>query len=229
VSHVLQCRGTRILTATAAVVVAVMLALGAVSDVSARNPNPGILPPNSHAFGQTYGEWAADWWTWVITQGGGPLYDETGEECAAGQSGKVWFLAGSWVGPVERNCVVPPGKALFFPIQNNAFVGYEDDPWPFYPHADEAAARADLAAGNDASGGRSATIDGVGVEDLDHYRVTSPVFGAAWPEWQTFYPCVDDGWYLLLAPLSAGEHTISFTGWDGDQDITYYVTVGDEE
>ena len=28
----------------------------------ARNPNPGIAPPNSRPFGLTYGEWAAKWW-----------------------------------------------------------------------------------------------------------------------------------------------------------------------
>ena len=30
----------------------------------ARNPNPGVLPPHSNAFGQTYGEWAGEWWNW---------------------------------------------------------------------------------------------------------------------------------------------------------------------
>ena len=66
------------------------------------------------------------------------------------------------------------------------------------------------------------------VQDLDDYRVVSPVFSAYWPGWQTLYPNVDDGWYLLLAPLSAGEHDISFTGWDGGQDIVYHLTVAGE-
>ena len=27
--------------------------------------NPGILPPNSHAFGASYSEWSARWWQWA--------------------------------------------------------------------------------------------------------------------------------------------------------------------
>lgn len=209
-------------------ILAAAMVLATSGGAQAGNPNPGILPPDSSAFGQRYGEWAADWWTWVINEAGAPLMDATGADCGLGQSGPVWFLAGSWIGPVERECAVPAGRALFFPIQNIAFLGYEDDPWPYYPYTDEADARAGLAATNDASGGRSAAIDGVPVADLDRYRVTSPVFGAVWPDWQTLYPNVDDGWYLLVAPLSAGEHEISFTGWDGDQDILYHLTVTGE-
>jgi len=28
--------------------------------------NPGVLPPNSHAFGMTYNEWSAKWWQWAV-------------------------------------------------------------------------------------------------------------------------------------------------------------------
>ena len=27
--------------------------------------NPGVLPPQSHSFGQTYGEWEASFWQWA--------------------------------------------------------------------------------------------------------------------------------------------------------------------
>ena len=217
-----------VLTAAFAVLCAAVV-LTAVSDVSADNSNPGVLPPNSNAFGQSYGEWAADWWTWAVGSGAAPLQDATGDDCAVGQSGKVWFLAGSWIGPVERSCTVPAGKALFFPLQNIAFFGFPDDPWPYSPYADEEDARVGLAAQNDDSGGRSATIDGVAIQDLDDYRVTSPVFGAQWPGWIYLYPMVDDGWYLMLAPLSEGAHTVEFTGWDGGQDVKYNLTIVDEE
>ncbi len=79
------------------------------------NPNPGVLPINSNAFGGTYAEWAAAYWQWALSfpLAVNPLFDETGEFQAQGQSGKVWFLAGStggrrtWV----RQCNVPTGKA----------------------------------------------------------------------------------------------------------------------
>lgn len=113
------------------------------------------------------------------------------------------------------------------------WLSFPDDPYIGFgwlePPGGEEAVRAALAADNDASGGRSATIDGVAVQDLDDYRVTSPAFYAEWPEWTYLGPNFDDGWYLMLAPLSEGEHTISFTGSDGGVDVTYNLTVVDEE
>ncbi len=32
---------------------------------AAKNPNPGVLPPESHPFGKTYGEWSNAWWQWA--------------------------------------------------------------------------------------------------------------------------------------------------------------------
>ena len=32
-----------------------------------RNPNPGILPPNSKLGGKTYGQWNAQWWKWALS------------------------------------------------------------------------------------------------------------------------------------------------------------------
>ena len=43
-----------------------------------------------------------------------------------------------------------------------------------------------------------------------------------------YAPAVADGYYLLLAPLPPGPHTITFGGTDGtgfSQDITYHITV----
>src|SRR5262249_59099704 len=86
---------------------------------NAANANPRILPPNSHAFGKTYGAWSAAWWQYVLAQptGSNPLLDSTGAMCATNQSGPVFFLVGaSGPGTENRNnCVVPTGKALFFP------------------------------------------------------------------------------------------------------------------
>ena len=82
------------------------------------NPNPGVMPPQSHSFGQTYGNWAQDWWNWAVREPieTSPLLDDTGEFGGLNQDGHVWFLAGTLGGePVERELTVPAGKALFFP------------------------------------------------------------------------------------------------------------------
>src|SRR5262245_50717964 len=109
--------------------------------------NPGVLPPQSHPFGATYGEWAARWWQWAYKQpvDTNPLFDETGARIANGQSGKVWFLAGviNVSGSAERTGTIPAGKALFFPILN-----FEADNLapPLDPPLDESGLRAQAKA-----------------------------------------------------------------------------------
>src|SRR5262245_34288773 len=31
------------------------------------NPNPGVLPPQSHPFGMTYGQWEGAFWKWALS------------------------------------------------------------------------------------------------------------------------------------------------------------------
>jgi hypothetical protein len=45
------------------------------------------------------------------------------------------------------------------------------------------------------------------------------------PDGITVYPAAEDGVYLLLAPLSAGQHTIHLTIESCHHDITYHLTV----
>src|SRR4029077_20020533 len=59
-------------------------------------PMVGVYPPGSNPLGVTYGEWTARWWQWLLSIPG-PVntnLDTTGANCAQGQSGPVWFLAG---------------------------------------------------------------------------------------------------------------------------------------
>ena len=95
-----------------------------------RNDNPGIVPIQANAHGQSYGAWAAAWWRWAIAIEAprNPIADETGEFCALGQKGKVWFLAGTWGNEVHRECTIPKGTALFFPLANNVWAQFKTDP-----------------------------------------------------------------------------------------------------
>src|SRR5215203_3217355 len=95
---------------------------------SAQNANPGVLPPHAKPHGHSYGEWSAEWWQWALSLpvAVNPLTDDTGEDCAQGQDGKVWFLAGTFSpdaattpDPVTRSCTLPAGTAIFFPIVNH--------------------------------------------------------------------------------------------------------------
>jgi hypothetical protein len=93
--------------------------------------HPKVVSSRSKVFGLTYGEWGAAWWQWLLpippcstgpvdpdhpTECAGtpaPTLDTTGAECDAGQSGPVWFLAGTsyntlQFGAATRSCTVPP-------------------------------------------------------------------------------------------------------------------------
>src|SRR5713101_9232359 len=78
------------------IVLGLIVAVPGVPGAFAKNPNPGVLPPQSHAFGMTYGEWSAAWWQWAFSLpvDHHPLFDTA--DCSAGQSGKVWFLGASF-------------------------------------------------------------------------------------------------------------------------------------
>src|SRR5689334_13848285 len=99
-----------------------------------QNANPRVFPPGSMPSGSSYAEWSGKWWRWALdtTVADSPLLDTSGANCSKGQSGGVWFLAGTMgaTGPVTRSCNVPAGKSLFFPVAN-AFCSADFDPPSF--------------------------------------------------------------------------------------------------
>jgi hypothetical protein len=179
------------------------------------NLNPGVLPPNSNAYGKTYGEWEAALWQWALGQGpvNNPLTDTTGANCAVGQTGDVWFLARKGGGQVVRNCAIPAGKAILIPI---------------------GAAECDVLSGNGSTEAElracaiefsnkftvmRISVDGTELQGLSApadspYRIQSPLFTVTIVDGNAFgspagtTQAVADGWFFLLAPLSAGPHTI---------------------
>ena len=83
--------------------------------------------------------------------------------------------------------------------------------------------------------GLFAEIDGVAVTNLEEYRSISPLFYfTADPALAlSFDPCITGsaqpgvavGYWLILAPLPPGQHTLHFGATDWGQDITYVLTV----
>src|SRR5262249_33328650 len=86
----------------AAGIAALVLGLSASADVALAQvlDNPGVVPPNSNEFGNTYGDWCARWNQWLlsISADKNPALDNPGADCTAGQTGEVWFLAGTFGG-----------------------------------------------------------------------------------------------------------------------------------
>ncbi len=192
--------------------------------------------------GRTYAELAAAWWQWSysIPAHRPPLLDDTGEHAAEGQTGAVWFLAGTRGNaldmPVTRTVEIPAGKALFFPILNIVF----DCDAPLGPQCDE-----ELAAGLplvveivDTTFHLSATINGAAVASLFDFRVQSAIFEVTFVEdnIQGHAPVLDnavtDGYWLLLDPMPPGEYVLHFEGALGEDpenavtvSVTYNLTV----
>jgi hypothetical protein len=205
------------------VVIAGVLALVAVGDVARADSAP-VLPPHANAFGKTYDEWAAEWWQWAADVPAGdnhPLFADGEMDCSVGQEGKVWFLGGTYAesGEADRVCKVPTGKALFFPVVNvicSPFTGDDPDTLLECPVNPVAAWGLEFEVNP-----LGATIDGVDVDNLeDYYTLSEEIFTLGpLPEFNIFDapegevgPGSTGGYYLLLPPLSAGEHDITFAG-----------------
>jgi hypothetical protein len=210
--------------------------------------NPGVLPPNSNAFGKSYAEWSAAWWQWLLSipEAVNPNLLTGAVDCAEGQAGKVWFLGGAFPGvpgapvpPIHRSCTIPNGKALFFSplnvLDGELAPSPVSDCNPGKCNINDLRALAAATVDNQEP---QATIDGVSVKNLaDQYRVASPVFSAHLPDGAIFSalpprisegehePLVSDGYWLLLTPLSLGTHHIHFNSSASDPGITYTLTV----
>jgi hypothetical protein len=213
--------------------------------------NPGVLPPNSSPHGKTYGEWGGEFWRWQFSLpvDHNPIFDTA--DCREGQSGQVWFLGGTTttteigpgiiLGQVTRECTVPVGTALFFPLANTECSTVEGN------GTTEAELRECANFFANFITDLSAELDGRSLQNLAEYRAASPLytfgplpdnnvlqlFGVDAPP-GTISPSVSDGVHVMLAPLSRCEHTLHFHGVidlssiGGPtfiQDITYNLSV----
>ncbi|HEX6281160.1 MAG TPA: hypothetical protein VFZ67_02925 [Nitrososphaera sp.] len=178
---------------------------------------PTPFPADTIQYNLTYGEWTARWWQWVasIPEDRNPAADETGENCSEGQSGPVWFLAGTFGGLNERNCDIPAGKSILIPVLNTE-CSYAE-----YPSLQtESELRNCAVSSNDAVTELMVRIDGQAIDEsqLRSYRVQSPLFNLTLPENNIFgLPAsttqgVSDGFWVFLPPLGPGQHEIHFRG-----------------
>jgi hypothetical protein len=204
---------------------------------------PRIARIDAKPQGQTYGRWAAEWWQWAlgIPAAVNPLTDTTGEHCAQRQVDEVWFLAGSIVGSVVRDCEIPGRKSLFFPLINNFYGAFLNDPpetrtEEFVREQGSCTEPVEI----------SVEIDGFEVRKPTRFFTgpsgsQSPIFNIQLPPGNLFgvdetvvpelvlSPSAEQGYYLFVRPLSRGTHTIRWIASGctpgGSQDITYNLTV----
>jgi len=146
---------------------------------------------------------------------------------------------------VVRNMVfVPEGKELFFPVINAINFNTPNVCGQGSTNLLVSDMRALSAAFINGATKLSVTVDGKRMKDL--IRVQSDVFEVALPKNNVFdapctganlgdvpagiySPAVDEGFYVLLDPLSVGNHTLHFhaenTSQGFTQDVTYNLNV----
>jgi len=214
----------------------------------------GSVAANPPVYGKTYGEWGAEWWKWALSYpfDGNPVQDETGELCDLGQSGHVWFLAGSFgLTGVERNCTIPAGKAIFYPLVNSFWFDEEGD-----EIITDEEVHWILASGFDNACQMTSTLDTfttpnfgevpapISARLIPAVRAQSPKNKFNFPEENLLGipPGVNDriisgGYWVMLPPLSPGEHMLTLHGGrcveteEGifervfETEVTYYLTV----
>jgi hypothetical protein len=219
------------------VFVLLLLIVAIIPHSMADSNNPGVFSINSNPYGSTYGEWSSKWWQWLaqIPSSINPVNDKTGANCAQGQNGPVWFLAGSTGRPAIRDCSMPAGKAILFPALTSECSYAEDSTL-------KTETQLRSCAVNSVQGGiAQVSVDGMNFQALQTYMVQSPLFNFTFPKDNIFgapagpTQSVSDGILLLLQPLPPGNHTVHFTGVVlanptlGTQsfatDATYHLTI----
>ncbi|SRR6266511_2580828 len=167
----------------------------------------------SKPFGRSWEQWVAIWWQWCSAEPDdtNPVADMTGEICDKNQTDSdVWFLAGTFGGEAERTCIIPAGKAIFFPILNDR-ISFAEHNFLTTETELRAYAKSDL----DQATIYTSWLDGVELQNLDKYRVQSQLFDFSMPQ-DDKAPCssqgISEGYWIFLRPLPVGRHTIHFVG-----------------
>ncbi|MBI5914773.1 MAG: hypothetical protein HY842_05305 [Bacteroidetes bacterium] len=208
------------------------------------NGNSKVFPPNANMHGKSYTEWSQIWMEQFM------LFD-----CASNPwlnpgnelfytSGPVYMAAGIQAVGGSANMTIPHGKALLFPLVN--FINDYPCPaeWNFEPAPGQSmedflTQATEDALSNVSIPSLSVTVDGDAVSNLGSFKfVTDLFYFTAHPSLAgCFDPCVVDGpepgvaggYYIMLKPLSNGQHTVHYhmeiPAWGAVQDATYNITV----
>jgi hypothetical protein len=242
-------------------VLAAVVALGAPAGATAaiKESQARVVPPVGPLYDVLSAAWWK--YAVALPAATNPLLDADGKpeaDCNAGQAGPVFFLAGKLGGgSVKRtDCTVPANRALFFPVLDSIDIHIpapfpendtRDTPELLWAHL-EAPATGFVATSLWATVDTDVVANLLDPSTTPYHACVGPVLGCfprsfsvTFPDSNvfgvdgipagTYGPAVAKGFYLLLAPLKPGMHTITFGGegrYGGtpvSEDITYRLRV----
>jgi len=196
-----------------------------------------VTPLTANVEGSGYKELTAQWWQWAssMSDEDGAVGDTTGAKCAMEQKGNVWFLAGGYgSSKIKRQCTIPEGKSIFFPIIN---MVYWDESSTSARICSQL--KSEVTMDEKEISHIAVEINGHVVEDAKKYHVKSDCFDL----YERLSPAerptkiayaATDGFWILLSPLPKGKHSLKFGATYIDasdksermkQDIEYTLTV----
>ena len=177
-----------------------------------------IFDSNSTPYGIDYSKWTKLWWRWLVSipKETNPASDNSGKYCSMSQNNQnVWFLAGSFddcVRRFKRNCAIPYGKAILFPVINYQ-SSFSDQPSAKKEMMLERQCKNEI----DIISEMHVSLDDQ-IIDVQKYRVRSGCFRVNMPTDN----CLDiepgmttiasEGYWLFLRPLPVGKHVLSSFG-----------------
>ncbi|MFI6266041.1 hypothetical protein [Micromonospora sp. NPDC051006] len=171
--------------------------------MSIPDPQPGAAapPPQDQP---ALADLAARWVRWVAAhrRPADPIADKYGRHAGHHQPADVWFLAGSYGGSVQRQCVLPAGRPLFFPAFSWWQVGRGAGPAQPTPGA----------TGHAQVDGVPVALTPAGSAEPFPVRGFFNNIVTTWP-WPIPVSCW--GLWALVPPLTPGRHELAFGGTDG--------------
>jgi len=170
-----------------------------------------------------FSEWTTIWWRWLhsIPKAKSPASDHTGDLCDTSQNNPhAWFLAGTFGDSAVRNCTIPRGKAVLFPIITSVF-SFDLDPHLKTEEDLTNAVRKDIDTVEDLA----LRINEVDITQFNRLRVLSKPFHDLIDDMRTI--SVSDGYWAFLKPLNSGDYTFYFRGKNIDfyNEVTYHVSI----
>jgi len=208
-----------------------------VGNTNASNFDDFTVQVDEFVGDQPVQDYVNTWWQWSesMPKQLSPVRDYTGKHCHVGQKGEVWFLAGGYgSSTINRQCEIPYGKHVFFPIINMLY-------YPRYEGSTTCDRVKEKAAlNNDHLLDIYVELDGVAAWNPASSRMSSSkcfdLLGLIPEKYNApeVFPSATDGYWVMLKPLSRGQHILRFQAGYGRensnfgqmmQDIEYEIIV----